>query len=60
MSPYPSYHTRIGGLLGGYRDEFKKNISVDKRDFSAIEFMLRKGQRQLDIYSAPGIKDIHR
>jgi succinate dehydrogenase assembly factor 1 len=42
----------------GSRSEFQKNITLDKRDFSAIEYLLRKGQRQLEIYSAPGIKDI--
>ncbi|KAI1750895.1 hypothetical protein F4782DRAFT_227421 [Xylaria castorea] len=40
------------------RYEFDKNIMIDKRDFAAIEFLLRKGRRQLDVYSAPGIKDI--
>lgn len=40
------------------RTEFEKNLAVEKRDFAAIEFLLRKGRRQLDSYSAPGIKDI--
>ncbi|KAL3417840.1 hypothetical protein PVAG01_10850 [Phlyctema vagabunda] len=40
------------------RSEFDKSIQLDKKDFSAIEYLLRKGQRQLNIYSAPGIKDI--
>ncbi|KAI1178814.1 complex 1 protein-domain-containing protein [Nemania sp. FL0916] len=40
------------------RAEFEKNITVDKRDFAAIEFLIRKGRRQLEVYSAPGIKDI--
>jgi succinate dehydrogenase assembly factor 1 len=40
------------------RTEFRKNITLDKRDFAAIEYLLRKGQRQLEIYSSPGIKDI--
>jgi succinate dehydrogenase assembly factor 1 len=40
------------------RTEFRKSIALDKKDFGAIEFLLRKGQRQLDMYSAPGIKDI--
>ncbi|KAJ8125710.1 hypothetical protein O1611_g7928 [Lasiodiplodia mahajangana] len=35
------------------RSEFDRNIKIDKRDFSAIEFLLRKGRRQLDVYSAP-------
>lgn len=41
-----------------YRSEFRKNTAFDKKDFGAIEFLLRKGQRQLQTYSAPGIKDI--
>ncbi|KAL6878695.1 complex 1 protein domain-containing protein [Trichoderma novae-zelandiae] len=40
------------------RDEFSRNITIEKRDFAAIEFLLRKGHRQLDVYSSPGIKDI--
>lgn len=40
------------------RYEFHKSINFDKRDFAAIEFLLRKGRRQLDIYSSPDIKDI--
>lgn len=40
------------------RDEFSRNMAVEKRDFAAIEFLLRKGHRQLDVYSSPGIKDI--
>ncbi|PHH93145.1 hypothetical protein CDD83_26 [Cordyceps sp. RAO-2017] len=40
------------------RAEFARNLSVDKRDFAAIEFLLRKGRRQLDVYSSPGIKDV--
>ncbi|KAL2207239.1 hypothetical protein CC79DRAFT_1368125 [Sarocladium strictum] len=41
------------------RQEFARNLGVDRKDFGAIEFLLRKGKRQLDAYSAPGIKDIH-
>ncbi|EGR47775.1 uncharacterized protein TRIREDRAFT_108481 [Trichoderma reesei QM6a] len=40
------------------RAEFSRNITIEKRDFAAIEFLLRKGHRQLDVYSSPGIKDI--
>ncbi|KAK5658743.1 hypothetical protein OQA88_1552 [Cercophora sp. LCS_1] len=39
------------------RHEFDKNINVDKRDFAAIEFLLRKGRRQLEMYASPGVKD---
>jgi len=46
-------------LMGFYcRTEFEKGIGLDKKDFAAIEFLLRKGQRQLEMYSSPGIKDI--
>jgi hypothetical protein len=40
------------------RTEFRKSIGLDKKDFGAIEYLLRKGQRQVDMYSAAGIKDI--
>jgi succinate dehydrogenase assembly factor 1 len=42
------------------RSEFAQHLSIDKRDFAAIEFLLRKGRRQLEAYSSPGIKDIHK
>ncbi|TAQ88424.1 hypothetical protein B7494_g3284 [Chlorociboria aeruginascens] len=31
------------------RTEFQKHVTLDKKDFSAIEFLLRKGQRQVAI-----------
>jgi succinate dehydrogenase assembly factor 1 len=31
---------------------------VSKKDFGAIEYLLRKGQRQLEMYAAPGIRNI--
>jgi hypothetical protein len=40
------------------RSEFTKYVVIEKRDFAAIEFLLRKGRRQLESYSAPGIKDV--
>jgi succinate dehydrogenase assembly factor 1 len=40
------------------RKEFERNLRLDKKDFSAIEYLMRKGQRQLEIYASPGIKDI--
>ena len=36
-----------------------KNKDVDKKDFAAIEFLLRMGNRKLEMYSAPGITNIH-
>ncbi|KAK7969018.1 hypothetical protein PG988_008091 [Apiospora saccharicola] len=41
------------------RSEMNKSIQINKKDFAAIEFLLRKGRRQLEVYSAPGITDIH-
>ncbi|KAG9247522.1 hypothetical protein BJ878DRAFT_539232 [Calycina marina] len=40
------------------RKEFDKSIYLDKKDFSAIEYLMRKGKRQLEMYASPGIKDI--
>ncbi|KAL4808570.1 complex 1 protein-domain-containing protein [Aspergillus recurvatus] len=40
------------------RAEFEKHISISKKDFSAIEYLLRKGSRQLEMYSSPGIRNI--
>ncbi|KAK3898271.1 complex 1 protein-domain-containing protein [Staphylotrichum tortipilum] len=41
------------------RAEFQKNIKMDKKDFGAIEFLLRKGRRQLEVYASAGVKDIN-
>ncbi|KAJ5172294.1 hypothetical protein N7492_004887 [Penicillium capsulatum] len=38
--------------------EFQKHRSVHKKDFGAIEYLLRKGQRQLEMYASPGIRNI--
>jgi len=40
------------------RREFQKHIQMNKKDFSTIEFLLRKGNRQLEIYKSPGVTDI--
>ncbi|KAJ5860593.1 Complex 1 LYR protein [Penicillium soppii] len=42
----------------GYRTEFQKHRSVNKKDFSAVEYLLRKGHRQLEMYASPGIRNI--
>ncbi|KAF5125935.1 Succinate dehydrogenase assembly factor 1, mitochondrial [Metarhizium anisopliae] len=48
----------IPNTLFVIRAEFDRNLRIEKRDFAAIEFLLRKGRRQLDVYSNPGIKDV--
>ncbi|KAJ9164782.1 hypothetical protein NKR19_g996 [Coniochaeta hoffmannii] len=40
------------------RAEFEKNIQINKKDFAAIEFLVRRGRRALEMYSSPSIKDI--
>ncbi|KAF4585807.1 putative Found in Mitochondrial Proteome [Ophiocordyceps camponoti-floridani] len=40
------------------RAEFTRNINIDKRNFDFIEFLLRRGRRQLQVYSSPGVKDV--
>ena len=40
------------------RREFARYLPLDKKDFGAIEFLLRKGQKQLEVYEAPGIRNI--
>jgi succinate dehydrogenase assembly factor 1 len=50
-------HTRAN-FVSFARREFEKNIHHDRKDFSTIEFMLRKGTRQLEIYEAPNITNI--
>lgn len=41
------------------RAEFQKHISVNKKDFGAVEYLLRKGHRQLEMYASPDIRNIH-
>jgi len=40
------------------RKEFEKTRTLNKKDFSTIEFLLRKGTRQLEIYESPGVRNI--
>ncbi|KAF2499160.1 hypothetical protein BU16DRAFT_454250 [Lophium mytilinum] len=42
------------------RKEFREHIHLNKKDFSTIEYMLRRGNRQLEIYADPGITNISR
>ncbi|KAE8348575.1 complex 1 protein-domain-containing protein [Aspergillus coremiiformis] len=44
----------------GYaRTEFQKYLSISKKDFNAIEYLLRRGHKQLKIYSCPAIRNIY-
>ena len=42
------------------RSEFHKHKDVGKKDFGTIEYLLRRGRNQLETWSEPGIRDIHR
>ncbi|KAL1654798.1 hypothetical protein SLS61_002547 [Didymella pomorum] len=50
---------RLSGLQRDVLAEFHKNQGVGKKDFGTIEYLLRKGRRQLETYQDPGIKDLH-
>ncbi|KAF1845706.1 uncharacterized protein K460DRAFT_312376 [Cucurbitaria berberidis CBS 394.84] len=39
--------------------EFQKHVHVGKKDFGTIEYLLRRGRNQIELYSDPGIRDIH-
>ena len=55
-----SDYLRVAHLIKRCRTEFQRNVGLDKKDFAAIEYLLRKGQRQLEIYSSPDIRNIIR
>ncbi|KAG0134804.1 complex 1 protein [Tuber indicum] len=40
------------------RENFRAHLDIDRRDFATIEHLLRVGQRKLEVYSQPGIKNI--
>ncbi|PGG96635.1 hypothetical protein AJ79_09508 [Helicocarpus griseus UAMH5409] len=42
------------------RNEFRKNIDISKKDFAAIEYLLRRGRRQIEMYASPGIRNVVR
>ena len=52
----PRYRGSPAEML--YRAEFQKHLSVNKKDFSTIEYLLQKGNRQLELYATPGIRNI--
>ncbi|KAF1971417.1 complex 1 protein-like protein [Bimuria novae-zelandiae CBS 107.79] len=40
------------------RSEFSKYGTVDRKDFNTIEYLLRRGRRQLDMYGEEGVRDV--
>lgn len=56
VAPPASVHP--GRILTRSSAEFQKHRSVNKKDFGAIEYLLRKGHRQLEMYASPGIRNI--
>ncbi|KAJ5408289.1 hypothetical protein N7509_002172 [Penicillium cosmopolitanum] len=66
LPPPHTMHTFLTALLQDSRNnfkryaraEFQKHLSVNKKDFSTVEYLLRKGHRQLEMYASPGIRNI--
>lgn len=57
--PFPGLPPRfIPHSLTRFSAEFQKHRSVNKKDFGAVEYLLRKGHRQLEMYASPGIRNI--
>ena len=46
------------GVNSSSRSEFRKYLNVNKKDFATIEYLLRRGYKQLELYSLPGIRNI--
>jgi hypothetical protein len=42
------------------RSEFRAHVDLNKKDFGTIEYLLRRGRRQLDTYREEGIRDVLR
>jgi succinate dehydrogenase assembly factor 1 len=42
------------------RSEFRAHFDLNKKDFGTIEYLLRRGRRQLDTYREEGIRDVLR
>ena len=40
------------------RSEFHKHQAVNKKDFGTIEYLLRRGRRQLEMYEEAGVRDV--
>lgn len=41
------------------REEFGKYKDLPRKDFTTIEHLLRVGNKRINLYSAPELKDIH-
>ena len=39
--------------------EFRKYDDLDRKDFAAVELLLRMGWRKLEVYSSGSVRDIH-
>ncbi|CCE63254.1 hypothetical protein TPHA_0E01610 [Tetrapisispora phaffii CBS 4417] len=40
-------------------DEFDKNKSISRKDFTTIEYLIRVGNKKLESFSRSEVKDIH-
>ncbi|KAI9823228.1 MAG: hypothetical protein M1826_000241 [Phylliscum demangeonii] len=53
----PTSHSRDVFRLFA-RGQFRRAADHDKKDFAMIEYLVRKGRRQLELFSSPDIKSI--
>lgn len=44
--------------VGYVHEEFEKGRGIPRRDFGAIEYLLRTGRRRYEMYKSPDIKDV--
>ncbi|KAF2684800.1 hypothetical protein K458DRAFT_388501 [Lentithecium fluviatile CBS 122367] len=42
------------------RSEFRQHMELNKKDFGTIEYLLRRGRKQLDTYRDEGIQNVSR
>ncbi|AGO11452.1 AaceriACR206Cp [[Ashbya] aceris (nom. inval.)] len=45
-------------FIGYIREEFRRHKDLPRKNFVAIEHLLRVGKKKLALYSSPEIKDI--
>lgn len=45
-------------FLKAAKEQFRDGAKINKREINTIEFMLRKGDKQLRVFSSPECKDV--
>ena len=47
-----------GNIVSLVRDEFEKHRSISRKDFLRIEFLLRRGRRQLELLKGSNVTGV--